>query len=223
MFTLNRNDFRGADTNRLVQFVECWTRYYRGDDDKYLAALNLGDDLTKQHIARLLRWKDPRFLSKSNRDGTPNQHVKRVLAKTGAINDFRNSRIDPEDFEKITHSIFPNGIIWQLFLFHIARPTDWPIADRNVFHSYSVLFNANIPDTIVAYHSYANEFRRLASLFRRASRIDDSDLVHLVMTNKRLDNALVAFGQFLATYDREQIVGRERRERVSQLDSSGEA
>ena len=210
MFTLNRNDFRGADTNRLVEFVECWERYYGGDDDEYLAALSLGNDLPKEHIARLLRWKDPRFLTQRNKDGSPNQRVERVLERTTSINDFRNDRIDADDFENITHSIFPNGIIWQLFLFHLARPQDWPIADRNVFHSYSVLFNADVPDTIVAYRSYANEFHKLASLLRNALRIDDSDLALVVMANKRLDNALVAFGQFLATYDREQIVGPER-------------
>jgi len=118
--------------------------------------------------------------------------------------------MDADDFENITHSIFPNGIIWQLFLFHLARPQDWPIADRNVFHSYSALFKADIPDSIVAYRSYADEFHKLASLLRRALRIDNTDLALVVMANKRLDNALVAFGQFLATYDREQIVGPER-------------
>ena len=207
MFTLNRNDFRGADTNRLVEFVECWERYYGGDDDEYLAALNLGNDLTKQQIARLLRWKDPRFLTQRNKDGSPNQRVERVLERTASINDFRNGRIDAHEFENITHSIFPNGIIWQLFLFHLARPKDWLIADRNVFHSYSVLFKADIPDSIVAYRSYANEFQKLGSLFRSAMRTDNTDLKQVVMANKHLDNALVAFGQFLATYDREQIDG----------------
>ena len=72
MFTLNRHDFCGADTNRLVEFVECWERYYGGNDDEYLAALNLGSNLTKKHIARLLRWKDPRFLTQRNKDGSPN-------------------------------------------------------------------------------------------------------------------------------------------------------
>ena len=210
MFTLNCNDFRGADTNRLVEFVECWERYYGGNDDEYLAALNLGNDLTKQNIASLLRWKDPRFLTQRNKDGSPNGRVERVLERTASINDFRNGRIDADDFETITRSIFPHGIIWQLFLFHLARPQDWPIADRNVFHSYSVLFKADIPDTIVAYRSYANEFHKLASLLRSALRIGDGDLAFVVMANKRLDNALVAFGQFLATYDREQIVGPER-------------
>jgi len=224
MFTLNRNDFHGADTNRLVEFVECWNRYYGGDDDEYLAALNLGNDLTKPHIARLLRWKDPRFLTRRNRDDAPNLRVERVLAQTVAINDFRNGRIDAGDFETLTRSIFPNGIIWQLFLFHIARPRDWPIADRNVFHSYSALFNVDIPDSIVAYRSYANAFHKLASTLRRAMRIDNTDLTRVVMANKRLDNALVAFGQFLGTYDdREPIVGRERRERLSHHDWSGDA
>jgi hypothetical protein len=203
VFTLNRNDFRGADTHRLVEFVECWERYYAGNDLEYCAALALGNDLTEQNIARLLRWKDPRFLTQPGPDDSPNQRVERVLERTSSINDFRNGRIAVDDFEKITHSIFPNGIIWQLFLFHLARPKDWPIADRNVFHSYSVLFDSNVPKTFVAYSSYADAFNKLASLLRSAVGIDNSDLLQVVMTNKRLDNALVSFGQFLGTYDRE--------------------
>jgi hypothetical protein len=93
------------------------------------------------------------------------------------------------------------GIIWQLFLFHLARPTDWPIADRNVFRSYRVLFNATVSDSINAFRAYTETFQKLAATLRSATGIDDADLGRVVTANKRLDNALVAFGQFLAKYD----------------------
>lgn len=200
MYVLNPDDFRVLDTNCISRFVECWERYYGGDDPEYFAALNLGNDLAEQNIARLLRWKDPRFLTHPKKDGEPNPSVVRVLAKTASINRFRNGDLTADDFGKITQRIFPTGIIWQLFLFHLARPTDWPIADQNVFRSYSVLFNASVPDSINAFRAYAEAFQKLAATLRSAIGIDDADLGRVVAANKRLDNAL-AFGQFLAKYD----------------------
>jgi hypothetical protein len=203
MYVLNRNDFRATDKNRVVEFVECWERYYRGNDLEYFAELNLGGDLTEQNIMRLLRWKDPRFLTHpKKKGGGSNQHVTRVLERMVSINSFRNGYLTVDDFGTITRRIFPTGIIWQLFLFHVARPTDWPIADQNVFRSYSVLFNVTVPNSINSFRSYADAFQELAANLRSAGGIDDADPELVVRANKRLDNALVAFGQFLATYDR---------------------
>jgi len=205
MFVLNPNDSCAADTNRVAEFVECWERYYDGGDDEYVAELNLGNDLTEQNIVRLLRWKDPRFLTHPRREnGESNRHVTRVLERIASINGFRNGDLTAEDFGKITQTIFPSGIIWQLFLFHVARPGDWPIADQNVFLSYSVLFNHRFPDSINAFRTYAHAFEELASKLRSALGIDHADLELVVRVNKRLDNALVAFGQFLAKYGRRQ-------------------
>jgi hypothetical protein len=202
MYVLNRNDFRAADTNSVARFVECWERYYRGDDHEYFADLNLGNDLTEQNIARLLRWKDPRFLTHPKKGREPNPHVSRVLAETASINRFRNGDLAVDDFAGITQKIFPTGIIWRLFLFNLARPTDWPIADQNVFRSYRVLFNATVPNSIDSFRAYAETFQTLALRLRSAAGSDDADLELTVRANKRLDNALMAFGQFLATYDR---------------------
>jgi hypothetical protein len=45
-------------------------------------------------------------------------------------------------------------------------------------------------------------FQELATRFRASVGIDDTDQVSIIQANKRLDNALFAFGQFLASYDR---------------------
>lgn len=202
MYILNRDDFRATNTNRVVEFVECWERYYRGNDLEYFAELNLGNDLTQQNITRLLRWKDPRFLTHPKQKGDgPNEHVTRVIERIVSINSFRNGNLTADDFGKITQRIFPTGIVWRLFLFHVARPADWPIADRNVFRSYAVLFNATVPNSINTFRSYADTFQELAAKLRSAGGINDADPELVVRANKRLDSALVAFGQFLATYD----------------------
>jgi hypothetical protein len=205
MYVLNRNAFRSVDTNCVVPFVECWERYYGADDHdrEYFAELNIGNDLTEQNVVQLLRWKDPRMLTHPRKaDGEPNPRVTRVLEQMSSLNRFRHGDLTTDKFQAITHNIFPNGIIWQLFLFHLARPADWPIADQHVFRSYSVLFNAAVPDSIATFASYSKTFQELAARLRRGLGIDDDDQALVVRTNKRLDNALFAFGQFLATYDR---------------------
>jgi hypothetical protein len=202
MYTLNRDHFRKTDTKRVLAFVECWERYYSGNDPEYCSALNLGHDLTKQHVTRLLRWKDPRFLTHPTADGSPNPRVQRVLKHIGLINDSRIGRVNADEFETVTRSIFPNGIVWQIFLFHIARPLDWPIADQNVFRSYAKLFNVSPPDSFETYRPYSETFRKLAIPLRRTLGRDRYNLERAVLSNKRLDNALVSFGQFLAEYDR---------------------
>jgi len=66
----------------------------------------------------------------------------------------------------------------------------------------SVLFNAEVPGTLKAFRSYFSAFDKLAARFRECKGTQDSDPLEVVKTNKRLDNALFAFGQFLAAYDR---------------------
>lgn len=204
MYVLNRDAFRSVDTNRIVQFVECWDRYYDGDDIvEYLSELNIGNDLSEQNVTRLLRWKDPLRLTHPRKtDGKPNPRVIRVLQQLDKLNEFRNGKLDANEFQSITNSLFPNGIIWQLFLFHLARPAEWPIADQHVFRAYSVMFGEEVPGSIAAFGGYAKKFQELAVKFRASVGIDDTDLASVVQANKRLDNALFAFGQFLASYDR---------------------
>lgn len=203
MYLLKTNAFRAVDTNGVAEFVECWERYYGDDDSEYFNDLNIGNDLTEQNIIRLLRWKDPWRLTHPRKgDGKPNPFVMRVLEQIAELNRFRNGNLTADGFRGITQKIFPNGIIWQLFLFHLARPADWPIADQHVFRSYSVLFNAAVPDSIKAFDRYLKKFLELAAKFRKNAKIEDNGQADVVRTNKRLDNALFAFGQFLATYDR---------------------
>lgn len=214
MYVLQRGDFRVVDPVRVVQFVECWERYYRGDirlpnSDEvidYFAELNLGHELSERNLIRLLRWKDQRMLTHpmhaSSGGQNPNPRVARVLREIQSINRFRKADVSDLDFKNVTQSVFPNGIIWQLFLFHIARPWEWPIADQHVFRSYSVLYSAAAPVNIDTFHTYVRSFNDLADMFRYCLGVNNNDLANVVKANKRLDNALMAFGQFLGTYDR---------------------
>ncbi len=218
MYLFQRSDFRIVDTTQVVQFVECWERYYRGDirlsdSEKvinYFIELNLGHDLTEQNLIRLLRWKDQRMLThpKKPKDTSvgapdePNPRVMRVLEEIKSINGFRKGDVTELDFKKVTKRVFRSGIVWQLFLFHIARPHQWPIADQHVFRVYSALYGAATPKSIENFRAYVQCFNNLAVMFRNELCVNDQDLTSVVEANKRLDNALMAFGQFLSAYDK---------------------
>lgn len=208
MFVLNRDQFHGANEAALADFVACWERYYRGSVPTsttdaapidYEIELNIQNDLTAQNVTRLLRWKDPRMLTHPKRDGTDNHRVTKVLNQRGVLNDFRNGNVDQQAFSQATAGIFPNGIVWQLFLFHIARPWEWPIADQHVFRAYAALFNHAIPDTVAAFEQYRNKFAGMAQALPGAN---GGRCIETVRRNKRLDAALMSYGQFLLAYDR---------------------
>lgn len=208
MFHINRNDFHRNDETQLAAFVACWERYYRGSVSispmdaahiDYEGELNIQGDLTAQNMIRLLRWKDPRMLTHPKADGTDNHRVTSVLNRLGAINNFRNGKLDRQDFAQATATLFPNGIVWRLFLFHIAQPWDWPIADQHVFRAHAALFGNAVPQTLDDFELYRSTFARLAGALQG---IQNGNRVEIVQRNKRLDNALMSYGQFLLAYDR---------------------
>ena len=195
-----------ADASRFVEF---WSQFYDDSitvfesDEKidYLAELNLGKDLTDENVRRLLRWKDEtyltqRILSGPNK-GIDNPRVIRVLGHLGSINQFRNDKITEDDARSIVGQVFPNGPIWQAFLLHIAKPHEYPIADKNVFRACSLHTGVQIAENWGGYGSYRDYFGGIAATMGISRTIDS--VPHL----KRIDNALMVFGQFLRSYYRE--------------------
>jgi hypothetical protein len=78
-------------------------------------------------------------------DGEPNPRVVRVLNQLAAMNEFRRGTLSVDEFQEIAQSVFPHGIVWQSFLFHVTRPAEWPIADQHVFRSYALLSDTAAP------------------------------------------------------------------------------
>lgn len=213
MFLLNRENFHVVDMSVVSDFVTCWEHYYRGAISvsptnnqaiDYFSELNLLGDLTVDNVTRLLRWKDPRMLThpKLAEGATAdNPRVVRVLNHLDTLNEFRHGNIDQEAFTKAIRKVFPNGPIWRQFLFHVARPWEWPIADQHVFRAHTVLFGVDIPLTLAGFQRYRNSFMKLAHHLD-PTVVDGADHSAIVAVHKRLDNALMAYGQFLRAYDR---------------------
>ncbi len=165
--------------------------------------------MTEQNIKRLLRWKDPRMLTEKilsgPDEGKDNKRVLKVLERRDDINQFRESSIDIEDFKRVTKEIFPVGFVWPIFLFHIARPHKFPIADRNVFKSYSLHKQAKIPENWPEYEDYIDYFSQIAiaaNIISEKPQGNESNLIEILKELKRVDNALVAFGQFVYSYEK---------------------
>jgi hypothetical protein len=208
MFTLNTEEMAELRMERAHAFVAFWRQFYNYritvlDDEvliDYHAELNLGQDLTEENVRRLLRWKDrhqltDRILSGPNA-GRDNPRVLRVLRDLDAINRFRRGAIAEDEIRRTVSAIFPSGIIFQVFLIHIAAPHDYPIADQHVFRTCSLHTRHELGQTWDGYLFYRQYFSGIAKAVG----------VPLVPASipdlKKIDDALMAFGQFLKSYYR---------------------
>lgn len=216
MFVLNTKQLGEFDLTKAKQFVDYWGKpysyasvkdYNTNEDIDYIEELNLRDRLSKQNIKRLLRWKDPRMLTEKilsgPNKGKDNVRVLKVLEKRKAINRFREGNIGVEEFKITTEKIFPNGFVWQIFLFHIARTFEFPIADRNVFHAFSIHKNTIKPNDWDGYNRYTDYFFQIAisaGIITQRPKGNEPDLKEIVKRLKNVDNSLVAFGQFIHSY-----------------------
>ena len=218
MFVITRSLLREFDINKAREFVDYWSsphtfasvKCYDSDEEvNYIEELNIGNRLTEQNIKRVLRWKDPRMLTEKilsgPDEGKDNKRVLKVLERRDDINLFRESSIGIGDFKRVTKEIFPVGFVWPIFLFHIARPHEFPIADRNVFKSYSLHKQVKIPETWTEYEDYIDYFFQIAiaaNIISEKPQGNESNLIEIVKELKRVDNALVAFGQFVYSCER---------------------
>lgn len=136
--------------------------------------------------------------------GEKNEVVMKVLENLENINAFRFSKMSEEDFKEKIGSIKGIGEhIFLTFLFHIARPFEYPIADQNVFRAFSTQKQTDVPQDWCGYIHYMDYFFEVAisaGIITEKPKGDENNINALVRDLKRVDNALFAFGQFLYTY-----------------------
>lgn len=93
-----------------------------------------------------------------------------------------------------TEQVFKGGIVWKAFLLHIAKPHIYPIADQNVFRVWSLHTGNKDDQTWATYASYCDYFGQIAQAVGVDRTCDN------IPQLKQIDDALLVFGQFLATY-----------------------
>lgn len=214
MYTLNLDEIARFDLANALHFVDFWSKFDdstagfdvtnegQGKDAKidYFAELNLGNEVTEENLRRLLRWKDPRFLSpiiKSGPNkGEPNPKVEKVLNRRSVINRFRKDEIGEAEMRAEADKIFPSGPIWRFLLLHIAKPVIYPLADENVLEAWSLhtRLSKKKPYTWQTYDAYRSYFGQIAAAIGVAETTDK------IRELKRIDGAILAFGRFLMAY-----------------------
>ena len=200
MFIPDQKGFGDNTTENLESFVSYWSQFYIETPNdiydkpiNYLAELNFNENLTEENVQKLLRWKSPRHLTRINKDGKENSKVRKAISGINTINKFRNNQITDRDFLCFTGDVFPNGFVYRAFLFHIARPVEYPIWDQHVARVHAHLTNRENTVDWSHYESYRSWFANL----KTALKSED------MAKTKRIDDALMAFGQFLAKYSPE--------------------
>ena len=176
------------------EFVEFWENFYRSkiSDEVYQANLNMGGELTGENISLLWRWKNERY-------GSP--LIEPTQAILGEINAFRRLKhLDEPDERKLWQKVatITPGIVWQVFLFHMARPLDYPIFDQHVMRAYLALARGYLylnPREVIEpcrnYERFCSAYRGYRSFF--------FDVVKEASASepKAVDRALWAFGLHL--------------------------
>ncbi len=211
MFLLNPAHFSCFSLVGARNFVNYWSQFYR-DDVKdvatgaridYYAELNAGGQLTAQNVERLLRWKDPRFLTHPQRRG-PNQKVVAAAASLCKLNAFRAGTMCQQSFLQFASGLFPNGFVYTMFLFHISTPLQYPIIDRYTLLAFERHTGVRPPTSWAEYQAYQQYF---TSIVQACSFPPASDHVTAVRQHKVVDDALMEFGRFLARYDTQPGLG----------------
>jgi hypothetical protein len=208
MYTPNSLEIAQFNLACAARFVEFWRQFYdyrvkvldSEVEIDYFAELNIGKDLNEENVRRLLRWKDPhqlthRILSGSNK-GQQNSRVLRVLRCLTAINRFRNEKISEDEIRRTVEGVFPQGLVYGVFLLHIARPHSHPIADQHVFRACCLHTGIHDEQSWRTYDAYREYFSRIAQAIGVVQTREN------IPQLKDIDNALMVFGQFLKAYYR---------------------
>jgi len=185
----------------IGEFVDFWSLFYdegRYSDEVYGKNLNRKGLLNERNIKPLWEWKNGGPLSKSKQPV-----ILRTVEKLDEINSFRKLlRVSKRDVRESSY-IVPCGFVWKVFLFHIARPDDYPIFDQHVARAYHFLTTGEIhvePElNMRRYYQYIKFFK----MIKKKGNKDE----------RQVDRALMAFGQHLKRYKKpiEIMLGRIER------------
>jgi hypothetical protein len=220
MFVLKPEEFGDKDHSNAKQFIAHWGQYYidtpphviddngqkMNDKIDYISELNTGSNLTDQNVTRLLRWKLWRAYTHPDKDGNPNPQVTIVLLKIRELNLFRNNELSEDAFKRVAEQLIPTDGTMRIFLFHICRPWEYPIADQHVFRGFYLLEGEQLKNKIdVTWEIYKNSyipfFRQIAEKYCERPKPQEG-MTRYIKDLKEIDNALMSFGQFLGKYNR---------------------
>jgi len=174
------------------EFVDFWKRFYdegKYPDEEYKEHLNENGLLERDKIQRLWEWKNGTPLSEKKQP-----IIERTIEKLPEINRYRSlNEITEDDIRNLRQvaEYITNGFIWQIFVLHMAKPKYFPIFDQHVFRAFKYLTTGKLVERRnysfdVDYMNYRRHFFELVELSKKRIR--------------EVDQALMAFGQYLPNY-----------------------
>ena len=169
-------------------FVDFWEPRYTGARRPYDEHIKIGEALSSDDLRSLMVWKaGPRFREQAE------NVANRVNLQE--LNQYRNKdgHLDQAAVEQLLSQVAEpatKGLIWQIAIGHFARPKEIPLYDVNVWIAWLTMTDAltekwlqRRPTTRKNYFAYREFFHGI----RDEGGYED----------RRLDRALMAFGQFL--------------------------
>ncbi len=160
------------------QFIIFWSKQYDYPNE-LLYVDNIGKELTEKSTMELFEWKNGRPLSDLKKQSVYDNYINEVdlLSEEAGTNDIKS------------YLNRPGGAIWRIFWLHCNYPKKFPIFDQHVYRAMAYLNNKNDIE-IMSYNPKKVESYVLEYLdFHSSFKYED---------NKKLDEALWAFGKFLS-------------------------
>lgn len=200
--------------SELVTFIEFWKEAYEGDNydwNDYLTFIAINKPLSKEYVLRACQWKKGRKwkdgVYPENFGKNWSEYIKAWMNEPTLDyleNVKKNGEIVETLFKKFEELGTFSSIRMQSFIAHTVRPFDFPILDENVWRSFVYLTKAGLSNklnyTIKDYLDYKKFFDSLVEEYekdfdKRTASFDDR-----LRKRKDIDDALMAFGQFLKVY-----------------------
>jgi hypothetical protein len=181
-------EFKNAGMKEFIQF---WQRYYNDGkypEKEYLFHLKKDCRLMPEDLLYLLEWKNGKPLSKKkqliyenakkNLDG---------LMKYRKLEKFKADYLS--ELYSLVSEIVRTGLIWRIFLMHVARPDVFPLFDQHVYRTYFFLKNGEITDKTLT----EDDMKLYQEYYSYVTKLGDETSLGL----RTIDKAFFAFGKFL--------------------------
>jgi uncharacterized protein YuzE len=175
----------------IEEFVEFWIPHYRQTkypEHQYRENVQV-EHLKEENLKKLFEWKLGREVETTARSFR--QAIDNARRRIGVLNDFKQHRLTAEEFLQFLSDEITTGRVYRPFFFHICRPFEFALYDQHTYRSWQFLTYSEIrelPDDFEAYKQYNRFF------LGQAQRLDAPDQWE---ARRRLDKALMAFGEFL--------------------------
>ncbi len=186
MFILDKKEI-----NDLNKFIDYWAKLYKLNSDfdkEMLYTETIGKtQFTDSDINKLFKWKNQMKLSDKKQKSLNDK----ILSKIDFINNLKQS--DEIKKDEFLEHFKPVSAVWKLFLLHTIKPEKYPIYDQHVHRCYNIIkglpfdtINAELKEK-VKIEFYFNDY--LPFIQEVSKKIE----------MKKIDEALVSFGQFFAS------------------------